>query len=121
MRWAAAVALARLFPQAPPEPAVTELLGWLTGATTARRHPELLSSEPEQYAMLVLRAVPALRERAVEAIFDRLASVPSLEARPLVQNLKRLALKDLPDDPAALLPLARRVLGSLVWPLGRWD
>lgn len=88
------------------------LLGWLTGATTARRHPELLFPEPEQYAMLVLRAVPALRERAVEAIFDRLASV---------QNLKRLALKDLPDDPAAFLPLARRVLGSLVWPLGRWD
>jgi hypothetical protein len=121
VRWAAAVALARLFPQAPPEPAVQELLGWLTGVTTAGRHPEILFPEPEQYAMLIVESVPALRERAVEAIFDRLATMPSLEARPLVRNLKDLALKDLPDDPAAFPPLAKRVLGSLVWPLGRWD
>ena len=121
VRWAAAVALARLFPQAPPEPAVQELLGWLTGVTTAGRHPEILFPEPEQYAMLIVESVPALRERAVEAIFDRLATMPSLEARPLVRNLKDLALKDLPDDPAAFPPLAKRVPGSLVWPLGRWD
>jgi hypothetical protein len=121
VRWAAAVALARLFPQAPPEPAVAELFGWLTGVTTAGRRPEILFPEPEQYATLVVRAVPALRERAVEAIFDRLATMPSLEAQPLVRNLKDLALKDLPDDPAAFPPLAKRVLGSLVWPLGRWN
>jgi hypothetical protein len=114
VRWAAAVALARLFPQAPPAPAVAELLGWLTGMTAAGRHPEILFPEPERYALLVVRAVPALREQAVEAIFDRLASVPSLEAQPLVRNLKDLALKDLPDDPAAFPPLAKRVLGSLV-------
>jgi HEAT repeat protein len=121
VRWAAAVALARLFPQAPPEPAVGELLGWLTGMITAPRRPEILFPEPEQYAMLIVESVPALRERAVEAIFARLATMPSLEARPLVRNLKDLALKDLPDDPAAFPPLAKRVLGSLVWPLGRWD
>jgi HEAT repeats len=121
VRWAAAIALARLFPQAPPEPAIQELLGWLTGATTTGRHPEILFVEPEQYAVLVVRSVPALRERAVEAIFDRLATMPSLEAQPLVRNLKRLALQDLPDDPVAFPPLAKRVLGSLVWPLGRWD
>jgi hypothetical protein len=102
-------------------PRLEQLLGWLTGVTTAGRHPEILFPEPEQYAMLIVESVPALRERAVEAIFDRLATMPSLEARPLVRNLKDLALKDLPDDPAAFPPLAKRVLGSLVWPLGRWD
>jgi hypothetical protein len=61
VRWAAAVALARLFPQALPAPAVEELLGWLTGANTAGRRPEVLFTEPEQYAMLVARVVPALR------------------------------------------------------------
>jgi len=79
VRWAAAVALARLFPQAPSEPAVEELLGWLTSATTAGRRPEILFVEPEQYAMLVVRSVPALRERAVEAILGRLATLPSLK------------------------------------------
>jgi hypothetical protein len=98
-----------------------ERLGWLTGMTTAGRRPAILFPEPERYVLLVVRAVPALRERAVEAIFDRLATMPSLEAQPLVRNLKNLALKDLPDDPAALPPLAKRVLGSLVWPLGRWN
>jgi len=44
-----------------------------------------------------------------------------LEAQPLVRNLKGLALEGLPDDPAAFPPLAKRVLGSLVWPLGRWN
>jgi hypothetical protein len=121
VRWAAAVALARLLPQAPPEPAVAELLGWLTGATTAARRPAVLFPAPEQYALLVVRSVPALRERAVEAILERLATRPSLEAQPLVRNLKGLALQDLPDDPAAFPPLAKRVLGSLVWPLGRWN
>jgi HEAT repeats len=121
VRWAAAVALARLFPQAPPERAVAELLGWLTGVTTAGRRPAIGFPQPEWYAMVVVRAVPALRERAVEAIFDQLATMPSLEAQLLVRNLKDLALKDLPDDPAAFPPLAKRVLGSLVWPLGRWN
>jgi hypothetical protein len=101
--------------------AVEELLGWLTGVTAAGRHPRILFVVPEQYAMLIVESVPALRERAVEAIFDRLASMPSLEAQPLMRNLKRLALQDLPDDPATFPPLAKRVLGSLVWPLGRWD
>jgi hypothetical protein len=121
VRWAAVVGLARLFPQAPPERAVAELLGWLTGVTTAARRPAILFPQPEWYATAVVRAVPALRERAVDAIFDRLATMPSLEAQPLVRNLKDLALKDLPDDPAAFPPLAQRVLGSMVWPLGRWD
>jgi hypothetical protein len=71
--------------------------------------------------MLVVSSVPALRERAVDAIFDRLATMPSLEAQPLVRNLKGLAVEGLPDDPTAFPPLAKRVLGSLVWPLGRWN
>jgi pimeloyl-ACP methyl ester carboxylesterase len=50
VRWAAAVALARLFPQAPPAPAVTELFGWLTGATTAGRHPMLARTKDRDKA-----------------------------------------------------------------------
>jgi hypothetical protein len=71
--------------------------------------------------MLVVRAVPVLRARAVAAIFARLATMPSLEAQALARNLKRLALQDLPDDPAAFPPLAKRgagFAGLAAWPLG---
>jgi hypothetical protein len=65
VRWGAAVALVRLLPQAPPEPAVRELLGWLTSEAAPERDPEILFCDPQDYALLVVRSVPVLRERAV--------------------------------------------------------
>jgi hypothetical protein len=118
VRWGAAVALARLFPQAPPEPAVRELLGWLTGRATAGRHPQILFCEPQEYALLVMRSVPALRERAAEAILDRLPALPDAAALPPVWDLVELAFEA--DHPpleigfAELPPLQQRVLRALV-------
>jgi hypothetical protein len=125
VRWAAAVALARLFPQAPPEPAVGELLGWLTREATVGRHPHILFPEPQEYALLVLRSVPALRERAAEALLERLPALPDADVLRGVWDLVELAFEA--DDPqleigfAALPSLQQRVLRALVelpalWP-----
>jgi hypothetical protein len=91
VRWGAAVALARLFPQAPPEPAVRELLGWLTGQATAGRHPEVLFCDPQQYALLVMGSVPVLRERAAEAILARLPALSGEAAHSPVWDLVLLS------------------------------
>ncbi|HEX8862534.1 MAG TPA: HEAT repeat domain-containing protein [Actinomycetes bacterium] len=125
VRWAAAVALARLFPQAPPEPAVAELLGWLTGVTTAGRRPAILFPQPEWYAMVVVRAVPALRERvAAEALLARLPALSGQAADSLVANLIRLAFgAERPQREVAfadLPPLQQRVLRALLEMPGLW-
>jgi hypothetical protein len=107
VRWAAAVALARLFPQAPPQPAVGELLGWLTGQATTERHPEILFCEPQEYTLLVMRSVPALRERAAEAILDRLPALPGAAAHAPVWDLVELAFEaDHPQRGVAFAELA---------------
>jgi hypothetical protein len=80
VRWGAAVALVRLLPQAPPEPAVRELLGWLTSEAAPERDPEILFCDPQDYALLVVRSVPVLRERAVGAILDRLPALSGTAA-----------------------------------------
>jgi len=125
VRWAAAVALARLFPQAPPERAVAELLGWLTGVTTAGRRPAIVFPQPEWYAMVVVRAVPALRERAAaEAILARLPALSGQAADSLVGNLIGLAFKaERPQREVAftdLPPLQQRVLRALLEMPGLW-
>ena len=125
VRWAAAVALARLFPQAPPEPAVGQLLGWLTGQAAPGRRPAILFPTPEQYAMLVVRAVPALRERAAaEAILARLPALSGQAAHSLVWNLITLAFKaERPRRGVAfadLPPLQQRVLRALLEMPGLW-
>lgn len=118
VRWAAAVALARLFPQAPPEPAVRELLGWLTGEVTPGRDPEVLFCDPQEYVLLVMRSVPALRERAAGAILARLPALSGTAALSPVWDLVELAFEA--DDPqleigfAELPPLQQQVLRVLV-------
>jgi hypothetical protein len=118
VRWAAAVALARLFPQAPPEPAVRELLGWLTGEATAGRHPQVLFCDPQEYALPVMCSVPGLRERAAEAILARLPALPDAAALSSVWDLVELAFEA--DHPqleigfVELPPLQQRVLRALV-------
>jgi hypothetical protein len=118
VRWAAAVALARLFPQAPPQPAVGELLGWLTGKAAPQRQPEILFCEPEEYALLVMQSVPVLRERAVGAILDRLPTLRGGAAHSLVCNLVDLAFESDRPPPgvafAELAPPQQRVLRALV-------
>jgi hypothetical protein len=73
LRWAAATALARLFSQHPPEPAVQELLGWVTDPPDA--DPFALPANPNafprpddmpfgQYTLQTLvRPGPAARQR----------------------------------------------------------
>ncbi len=84
----------RLFPQAPPEPAVRQLLGWLTGEASAGRHPEILFCHPQEYALLVVRSVPALRERAAEAILVRLPALSGQTGHSLVWHLIKLAFEE---------------------------
>ena len=118
VRWGAAVALVRLFPQAPPEPAIRELLGWLTSEAAPERDPEILFCEPQDYALLVVRGDPDLRERAAEAILDRLPALPGAAAYSPVWDLVELAFEA--DHPqlevafAELAPLQQRVLRALV-------
>jgi hypothetical protein len=117
VRWGAAVALARLFPQAPPEPAVRELLGWLTGEVTPGRDLEILFCEPQEYVLLVMRSVPALRERAAQAILARLPALSGEAAVSPVWDLMLLvfeanALQDRVAF-AELPPLQQRVLRVL--------
>jgi hypothetical protein len=118
VRWGAAVALVRLLPQAPPEPAVRELLGWLTSEAAPERDPEILFCEPQEYALLVVRDVPVLRERAVGAILDRLPALSGAAAHSPVWDLVELAFEaDRPQPGAAfaeLPPLQQQVLRVLV-------
>jgi hypothetical protein len=118
VRWGAAVALVRLLPQAPPEPAVRELLGWLTSEAAPERDPEILFCDPQDYALPVVRSVPVLRERAVGAILDRLPALSGTAALSPVWDLVQLAFEA--DHPqlevafAELPALQQRVLRALV-------
>ena len=94
VRWAAAVALARVFPQALPEAAVQELLGWLTDRVDTGRERRLLFPEPEAYILLVLQDQPVLRERAVVTILDRLPVLSAEAAYVAVSNLTFLAFEE---------------------------
>lgn len=78
VRWAAAIALARLFVAAPPEPAMVELLGWATGAIPQPPEADLPFHDGElgRYALAAaVRPGPAAHQRAVEALLARLATV----------------------------------------------
>jgi len=78
VRWAAAIALARLFVAAPPEPAIVELLGWATRAIPQPPEADIPFHDGElgRYALAAaVRPGPAAHQRAVEALLARLATV----------------------------------------------
>jgi HEAT repeat protein len=80
VRWAAAIALARLFVAVPPEPAVAELLGWATGAIPQPPEADIPFHDVElgRYALAAaVRPGPAAHQRAVEALLARLPMVGS--------------------------------------------
>jgi hypothetical protein len=75
VRWAAAIALARLLVEDPPEPAVAELLGWSTGVIPQPVEAEIpfYRGELGRYALAAaVRPGPAAHQRAVEALLARL-------------------------------------------------
>jgi hypothetical protein len=75
VRWAAAIALARLFVAAPPEPAMAELLGWATRAIPQPPEADIPFHDGElgRYALAAaVRPGPAAHQRAVEALLARL-------------------------------------------------
>lgn len=113
VRWAAAIALARLFVHDPPEPAVRELLRWGTGEVGHRQRLgtriRFNHGELGRYALLAaVRPGAAARRRAVEALLARLpvVSVEQGGAELLVWDLLRVAF----DDDALL---GRRPFGQL--------
>jgi hypothetical protein len=78
VRWAAAIALARLLVDDPPEPAVAELLGWATGTIPGPPEAEIPFHRGElgRYALAAaVRPGPAAQQRAVEALLARLPMV----------------------------------------------
>jgi hypothetical protein len=91
VRWAAAIALARLLVEDPPEPAVAELLGWATGVIPQPVEAEIPFHDGElgRYALAAaVRPGPAAHRRAVEALLARLAMVgPAGEVGGLVWDL----------------------------------
>jgi hypothetical protein len=91
VRWAAAIALARLFVPDPPEPAVAELLGWATGAIPEPPEADIPFHQGElgRYALAAaVRPGPAAHQRAVEAVLARLPMVgPAGEVEGLLWDL----------------------------------
>lgn len=78
VRWAAAIALARLLVDAPPGPAVAELLGWATGVFPEPLEAEIPFHDGElgRYALAAaVRPGPTAHQRAVEALLARLPMV----------------------------------------------
>jgi hypothetical protein len=91
VRWAAAIALARLLVAAPPEPAVAELLGWATGVIPQPPEAEIPFHDGElgRYALAAaVRPGPAAHQRAVEALLARLPMVgPAGDVEGLLWDL----------------------------------
>jgi hypothetical protein len=91
VRWAAAIALARLLMDAPPEPAVAELLGWATGVIPQPPEAEISFHDGAlgRYALAAaVRPGPAAHRRAVEALLARLPMVaPAGEVEGLLWDL----------------------------------
>jgi hypothetical protein len=97
LRWAAATALARLAPEHPPDPAVQELLGWLTDRPDA--NPLTLDANPNafpshddfpfgQYTLKTLvRPGPAARARVAEALLAKLHDAAGWQAERLLWHL----------------------------------
>jgi hypothetical protein len=135
LRWAAATALARLTPEHPPEPAVRELLGWLTDPPDA--NPFTLEANPNafpaqddmpfgEYTLQTLvRPGPAARQRVAEALLARLHDTEGWQAESLLWDLMVVAFEGDPQAPrppfAGLNPLQQRIVAALAEMRGIWQ
>jgi hypothetical protein len=127
LRWAAATALARLASEHPPEPAVQELLGWLTDRPDA--NPFALDANPNafpshddfpfgQYTLKTLaRPGPAARAHVAEALLAKLHDAAGWQAERLLWHLMVVAFEGDPQAPrppfAGLNPLQQRTVVAL--------
>jgi hypothetical protein len=127
LRWAAATALARLAPEHPPEPAVRELLGWLTDKPDT--NPFTLDATPNafpshddmpfgEYTLQTLvRPGPAARARVAEALLAKLHDAEGWQAESLLWDLMVVAFEGDPQAPrppfAGLNPLQQRIVAGL--------
>jgi len=128
LRWAAATALARLAPEHPPEPAVRELLGWLTDQPdtnpfTLDANPNAFPSHDDmpfgEYTLQTLvRPGPAARQRVAEALLAKLRGPSGGAAEALLWDLMVVAFAGDPQAPrppfAGLNPLQQRIVAALV-------
>jgi hypothetical protein len=128
LRWAAATALARLSPEHPPEPAVQELLGWLTDRPDT--NPFTLDAIPDafppqddmpfgEYTLKTLvRPGPAARQRVAEALLVKLRGASGGPAESLLWDLMVVAFEGDPQAPrppfAGLDPLQQRIVAALI-------
>ncbi|MEV0327003.1 HEAT repeat domain-containing protein [Micromonospora echinospora] len=120
VRWAAAVARARVLGPDADDATVEELLGWTTAAPRGRRRSAddvpvpFLDGDLAGYAALALRQVgPRHADRAFDALLDRLPAVDGVEALPVATEALRLAFPDGPlaagTPPEALTVRQRRL------------
>ncbi|MFI6227267.1 HEAT repeat domain-containing protein [Micromonospora echinospora] len=120
VRWAAAVARARVLGPDADDATVEELLGWTTAAPRGRRRSAedvpvpFLNGDLAGYAALALRQVgPRHADRAFDALLDRLPAVEGVEALPVATEALRLAFPDGPlaagTPPEALTGRQRRL------------
>jgi hypothetical protein len=105
VRWAAAVARARVLGPDADDATVEELLRWTKAAPRGRRRSAddvrvpFLDGDLAGYAALALRqAGPRHADRAFDALLDRLPAVDGVEALPVATEALRLAF---PDGPLA--------------------
>ncbi|GLY22556.1 HEAT repeat domain-containing protein [Micromonospora sp. NBRC 101691] len=124
VRWAAAVARARVLGPDADDATVEELLGWTTAAPRGRRRSAddvpvpFLNGDLAGYAALALRQVgPRHADRAFDALLDRLPAVEGVEALPVATEALRLAFPDGPlaagTSPEALTGRQRRLVEVL--------
>jgi hypothetical protein len=128
LRWAAATALARLFPEHPPAAAVQELLGWVTDPPES--NPFALQANPNAFPVpddmpfgeytlqTLVRPGPAARQRVAEALLDKLHGASGWPAESLLWDLMVVAFAGDPQAPrppfAGLNPLQQHVVGALI-------
>jgi hypothetical protein len=126
VRWAAATALARLVPE--HEPAVQELLGWLTDQPdtnpfTLDANPNAFPSHDDlpfgEYTLQTLvRPGPAARARVAEALLAKLHGASAEPAESLLWHLMVVAFEGDPQAPrppfAGLNPLQQQIVAALI-------
>ncbi|MEU0560652.1 hypothetical protein [Dactylosporangium sp. NPDC006015] len=100
IRWAAAVALARVRGAGAGDEATRELLRWAGGASTARAGIPFLGGDLAGYAALSLPALAA-GDAALDALLARLGTVTGVETLPVLGTALRLVFPDGPGSGVA--------------------